>query len=146
MVQTGVEFKTEPLSLSEVNHLEVLDEVWNKLLPCIEKGLSHGAGDTTTSSELYESLKNGISKMWVIHGLELVACVIISIKLYPNKKTVYVELLAGRDLDSFIYLIQDKLREFKELVKADTIEASCRAGLAKRLVDWNTKAYLMELP
>lgn len=143
----GEEFKTEPLSLSEVQHLEVLDSVWGELTPMAEKGLSHGIGDTATLEGLYEGLKAGIHKLWVIHrGDEIVAGVVISIKQFPRKKTIYIELLAGRDLDSFLHEIQEKLRELKVHIQADTIEASCRPGLTRVLADWKVKAYLMELP
>lgn len=83
--------------------------------------------------------------MWVIHDEYVRACVIVSVKEYPNKKTVFVELTAGKDLDVWIEELESTLRDYKEHVGAQTIEACMRTGLMKRLNNWRTKAILAEL-
>ena len=85
------------------------DGVWNTLLPQIEKGLQHGAGDCTTTDEMYRCVQNGDLEMWVIHeGSEVIATLLIKVKQYPAKKTLYVEMMAGKNLSSWVEEGQNK--------------------------------------
>ena len=90
-------------------------------------------------------MKDGHYAMWVICEETPKACVIVSIKNYPNKKTVFVELTAGEDLDLWVDELETTLKGYQELVGAHTIEACMRRGLIKRLSNWRTKAILAEL-
>ena len=83
--------------------------------------------------------------MWVVHDPDIRAGVILSIQEFPNKKTLYVEILAGQNMGEWLGELEEKLIEYKEFVGANTIEASCRAGLAKKLKNWKAKAIAMEL-
>lgn len=114
----------------------------------IEKALRTGQGDCTTKDELLAGLLTGDYFMWVVHeGDSIIAALILSAKQYANKSTLYVELAAGRALDEWVGEIEELLREFSELRGIDTIEASCRRGLARKLAGrgWKTKAVIMEL-
>jgi hypothetical protein len=125
---------------------QTLDFVWSALRPQILKALSLGAGEHYTESYYFDAVKSGAMTMWVGHeGRQVVAGGIISVQQHPKHKTVFVELLAGERLDAWLPQVETLLKEFKELVGATTIEASCRPGLAKKLAGWKTKAILMEL-
>lgn len=135
-----VEFSSVP-----VDHI---DDVWPVILPMIESGLSHGQGEDTTAEILKESVKSGDMHLWVIHkGYEVLAGVILSVKNQATGVKVFVEMLAGNDMKLWADELQSLLIDFKDLVGANYIEASCRHGLAKFLGDrgWNKKAIIMEL-
>jgi len=127
---------------------EAIDVVWDQLSPQIERALKHGAGDATSSEFLRQFVKRGDAVMWAIHGESLVACIVVSVRQHPCKRTVFVELVAGSDLDQWIDEIEETLIKYRDLTGSDTIEASCRHGLAGRLMRrdrWARKAILMEL-
>lgn len=127
---------------------ESVGYVWPKILPMIEKALKHGEGDSTTSEHVLSGIVNGKLILWAIHkGPEIIAGLVLSVRTYPAKTTLVIEFAAGRDLDSWIEQIEHLLREFRDLISADTIECSCRAGLAHRLGKrgWKRKSIIMEL-
>lgn len=114
----------------------------------IERALSHGEGDSTTSAHLLAAVLTGDLQLWVVHdGPEIVAGLVVAVYIHPGKRTVWVELCAGRDLDRWIADIERLLRDFRDIVGADTVEASCRPGLAHRLGKrgWSRKAIRLEL-
>lgn len=122
--------------------------VWAKFKKEIDRALSHGEGDSTTSAHLLAQIIAGRMQLWVVHeGDDLIACLVISIHTYTAKTTVAIEIAAGRDLDRWVERVEQLLMDFKTLVGADTIECSCRPGLAHRLMrrGWRRKAITMEL-
>lgn len=128
--------------------LESIEYVWNRVRRSIERALSHGCGDSITADQLLAKILSGDMTMWAVHeGPEILACVVLSVHTYPAKLTLVVELLAGRDMDRWAEKVEGLLRDCRDLIGADTIEASCRAGLAKRLVGrgWKSKAVIVEL-
>lgn len=125
---------------------ESLPLVWRALGPQIKKGLSVGMGPRTTERILYSAVEDGSCAMWAIHDDKVIkAAVILSVKTYPNLRTLFVELLAGSNLDEWIDELNQLLTEYKTRVRADIIEACARPGLAKRLKQWKTKAVLVEM-
>jgi hypothetical protein len=118
-------------------------------LPMIERALSHGAGDCITVGGLYRKCADGELSMWVVHeGDDIIACLILSVHQFEAKRTLFVEILAGRGMDDWIGNVEPLLADCAALLGADTIEASCRLGLARRLVKrgtWKQKAVLMEM-
>lgn len=131
--------------ISKVNNDSLL-HVWNELLPQIEKAYKQGAGDSTTPDQVYESVKSGELEMWVVHeGSEVVAALLFAIKQYPAKKTIFIELVAGKNMKSWEGEMENKLREYKDLIGADTVEACSRKGVPRMLRHCKVKAYLVEL-
>jgi ABC-type uncharacterized transport system ATPase subunit len=127
---------------------EAIPYVWQQLQPMIDRALSHGDGDSTTSGHMLAKVLVGQRQLWAIHeGPEIIAGLVISIRTYAAKKTVVIELAAGRDLDRWAEQLEGILRDFRDLAGANTIECSCRAGLARRLLKrgWISKATIMEL-
>lgn len=114
----------------------------------IERALSHGQGDGTSWEHMLAAILMQKMTLWVIHeGDDIVACVVLSVNEHAKGKKVFVQLTAGRDLDRWIDQIEGLLRDYRDLVGAMTIEASCRKGLARRLSrrGWGKKAVIMEL-
>lgn len=127
---------------------ELADHVFDQLAPMVARALRHGAGDSTTEAHLRAEVRTGNMAMWAVHrGAEIVACVVLSVHRYPAKTTVFIELAAGRDLGVWVERIEELLRDYRDLVGADTIEATCRDGMTRRLLrrGWRRKATVVEL-
>lgn len=127
---------------------ESVGYVWQQILPMVERALAHGAGDCTSADHVLAAIQRGDNELWAIHrSSKIVAGLVISVQRHPAKTTLHVELCAGRDLDDWIEKIEGLLMEYRDLIGADTVEATCRAGLAKRLRKrgWGAKATIMEL-
>lgn len=127
---------------------EQVELVWPHVLPMIEKGLKHGAGDSTTAGDLKKSILSEAMTLWAVHDeQEIVAAVILELVQHPAKRSVFVVLVAGREFHSWVHEIQRLLRELKQKAGADTIECMARKGMAKWLTQtgWRHKATLMEL-
>lgn len=148
MAAVGVAYKIEPSPL-EVSSVapEIAPGIWGKFRPLIERALSRGAG-CTTPEHMLAAILSGDMNLWAVHeGADIIALVVVSVRTTSTKKYVCVELVAGRDLDRWIGRLEGLWREFRDLTGADTIQASCRAGIARRLKrrGWRTRAQLMEL-
>jgi hypothetical protein len=119
-----------------------LASTWSELRPQIQKALSKGAGDSTTEEYLFQMVLSGMAQAWVVGEVD--ALLLVSIHEHPNKKTVFVEICAGKDMDSWLPEVEEKLRDYRDIIGADTIEMCGRRGFTK-LSNWRVKAYLMEL-
>lgn len=135
------------MTVSEVT-ADAVDHVFDVLAPMVERGLKHGVGDRTTLEHFRAAVKAGAMSLWVVHdGPEIVAGVVLSVVHHPTKKALFVQLAAGRDMDSWVGEIERLLRDAKDLIGADMIEATCRLGMASKLAKrgWRKKAIVMEL-
>lgn len=129
--------------INEVTH-DTLDFAWGEVLPQIRKGIRHSSGGDEQA--LYDAVRDGRMRMWVIHDERGVqGCLILSIHQSSSHKTLFIEMAAGRDMGAVVPEVELLLRAYKEHVGADSIEASCRPGLAKLLPNWKTKAITLEL-
>lgn len=151
MEQTGAERQTEQslpdLQISQAQPESVLP-VWMALEPMFRKAIAQGEGDSTTPERILSQLLAGNLSLWVVHrGPEIIAGLVVNVRQHPAKKAVVVEIAAGRDLDAWADGVEMLLREVRNKVGADTIEASCRPGLARRLAkrQWRRKAIIMQL-
>lgn len=124
---------------------ESLDYVWHKLKPKIESALSTGAGRHFTESYYYNQVNSGTMQMWVFHDPDVIAAGILSVNEYPAGKVLFIELLAGEQLDRWLELVEPLLKEYAVQIGASTIEALCRPGLVKKLTRWRSVATLMRL-
>lgn len=146
-VPTGDALPIEPLSVSDVPP-ELVDHVWIAQRKNIERGLRHGQGDATTSNEMLASIKQGRLQLWAVHrGGDIQAVVVISLIRKPTNTKLFVHLIAGEKLGEWSDQVQGLLIDFRELLGASCIEASCRPGLAEYLSKkgWSKKAIVMEL-
>ncbi len=87
-------------------------------------------------------------QMWVSHeDGQIDSGIIISVTQNLNGQKVWVELLAGEDMDSWVDDMEGSLKKFQDFIGAMCVEASCRPGLAKYLKrrGWKEKAIVMEL-
>lgn len=133
------------MKISEVLPNDI-DFVWSALRPEIQKALRVSAGHRVNESHYLESVKIGHMVMWAGHeGEQIIACGIFSIQQYPACKTLFVELLAGRNIDAWLHEVEPLLKQYRDITGATTIEALCRPGLAKKLTRWTHKSSLMEL-
>ena len=124
--------------------------VWPQIEPMIVRALRHGQGDGSTPEYVYKALLEDETVLWVIHDDEDIrAMAVLSITLHPQGKKLNVELLAGEGIDDWGDELETLLMDFRDLLGAYCIEASCRRGLAKYLLRrplWRQKAVIMEIP
>jgi hypothetical protein len=127
---------------------EMVIPVWQSQIDMIERGLSKGQGDWMSSSRLLERVLLGKSHLWAIHeNQEVIALVIFAVRSNELMTKIIVELLAGQEMPLWSEKVQELLLDFKDIIGADCIDASCRPGLAKYLSKsgWSKKAIIMEL-
>ncbi len=139
--------KVEELQISYVT-LESLEYVWGSAIVGIEKALTKGQSDWTTSTDVLQGILSGKYQLWAIHrGDDVEAVVVVSVDVNNGITKLFVRLIAGSGMDDWIDLLIDNLQRFKEEVGAVCIETSCRPGLAKYLqkIGWSKKAVIMEL-
>lgn len=113
-----------------------------------ERGLRHGQGDGTSAAQMLASLYRGESQLWVVHdGPDVKAGVVVSVTEHLAGRKVFVDLLAGEGMAEWVDMVERALCDYRDLVGAKCVEASCRKGLAKRLGSrgWKSKAVIMEL-
>lgn len=129
---------------------ELAPQIWQELRPKIDRVLSRGSGLNTTADHLLSEILTGHSQFWVVHeGDDIIAGIVVSVELHPSqRRTVYVKMAAGRDLDSWVTSLEAVLRDFRDLTGCDGIETTARPGLAKRLKKrgWRRQAERLELP
>lgn len=127
---------------------EQVDFVWTQVEPMVLRGLSHGAGDSTTGDHVKASIKRGDSILWAVHdGDDVTAVVVLEIVEHPAKTTLFVALIAGSRFSEWAPMVHGLLQDYAALIGADTVEASVRDGLTKWLsaMGWKRKATLMEI-
>ena len=149
MGQTGAEVKIEQ-SFPEFSSVkpDQVEYVFALLRPEIDKALSKGQGDGTTAAHMMAKIMTGNLLMWaIVDDAEIIACVVLSVKKTDTMTKLLIELVAGKDSVLWNDALEQLVLDFKDLVGATCIEASCRLGLAKYLHKrgWRKKAVIMEL-
>lgn len=121
--------------------------VWAELEPMILKGLSRGQGDECHPEVMKARIVAGDLQLWaVVEDDELTGACVLSVRDSAVRK-VWVELLAGKNMDSWADELEGLLKDFRDLLGASCVEASCRPGLAAYLKErgWKQKAIIMSL-
>lgn len=127
---------------------EYMDLVWPQFLPYVERGLRHGQGDSVEPRHILGGLKEGRFALWIAHeGEDIKAGLVFEVNEFPIKKVMFIVMLVGDRWDEWADEMEDTLLQYKEVNDIDCIEASCRAGLVKKLMKrgWKRKATIMEL-
>ena len=115
----------------------------------LKRALRHGQGDGASIDDIIRSLAGGESKMWVVReNFDILACMVWTVTEHKKGRKVLVEFLAGKDMDLWVGMLEELLQDYRDLVGAMCVEASCRKGLAKKLSErgWRSKAVIMEAP
>lgn len=139
--------RTERWSVSYVSP-DALDRVFDQVAPMIESALEHGQGDCTNLAAICAGINRGELQLWAVHsGPEITGIVVFELIQHPCKRSVFVTLVAGSGFDEAVGVVERLLRDYAEICGADTIEASVRDGLARKLTarNWRRKATIMEL-
>lgn len=114
----------------------------------VKRGLAHGQGDGTTSDHMLGKILKGDLYLWaIIDGEEVLAGVVLSVRVKDTGLKVWVEMLAGKDRDLWADELVELLSDFQKLIGARCVEASCRPGIARLMkqMGWREKAVVMEL-
>lgn len=125
-----------------------ISHVWDSQIDMIESALSHGQGDGTSSTAVFAGIVSGRNLLWAVHrGEDILAVVILSVQSTSKMKKLIVEMIAGREMSLWADEVQKLLIDFKDIIGAACVEASCRPGLARFLgkTGWSKKAIIMEL-
>ena len=114
----------------------------------VERGLRRGQGDGTSAEELYAAIQAGEMSLWAVHaGEDVQAVVVLSVIPIPGGKKLFVQLLAGSNMDEWADELEKVIADCRDILGATCVEASCRPGLARYLGrrGWRRKAEIMEL-
>lgn len=114
----------------------------------VRRGLAHGEGDGTTAEHIRGRILNGDLILWAAHdGPEVTAAIVLDVMKHPAKTTLFVVLIAGSRFAEWAPQVQALLRDYADIIGADTIEASVRDGLTRWLdrMGWRRKAVIMEM-
>ncbi len=126
-----------------------LELVWPYFLRWVERGLRHGQGDSLAPCDIYRSILSGAMDFWVSHeGEDLKGGMVLEMNQFPRKKVVFVVMLVGTEFESWVDEMEKALLDYRDINGADSIEASCRRGLVKKLLNrgWTQKAVILEAP
>lgn len=127
----------------------MVETIWPQVADAVARALRTGQGDATTIEDVKRSAKQGDSVIWAAHeGDTVKGIVAFSILQNAANRVLFVEMLAGVDLPSWIDDMERLLADCRDLIGADTIEASCRDGMVRILGrrGWRRKATIMEAP
>lgn len=144
--QTDEGPKVEQLSVSEVRPEQLLG-VWPKVVPYLKRALRHGQGDETNPECVLAALLQQHSFMWIVHDeARFVGAVIYRVVDHDTCRKIWLDFIVGVDFAEWIDQIEDLLGEYKDIVGAKCIEASCRPGMERLLVrrGHKRKAVIME--
>jgi len=139
---------TTPYSVEAVPS-NAIDDVWPHVLPMVERGLRHGEGDTITSEHVRQSILAGEMHAWAVRDAEGIAAVLIfRVRMDAAGRSLFVVMLAGRDMSEWIDELEEMLMDYRDIIGARCIRASCRLGLARKLAErgWAKKSVIMEAP
>lgn len=124
---------------------EEIPRVWTLFQQQIGDALAHGAGESEDAAAMLRRLFNGDSVMLAAQGEELIlGCLVYSIKQYTKGSAVFVELIAGKQLDKWVESMEEALVNIQTHAEADMIEGISRPGMTKLLKNWRQKAVIME--
>lgn len=148
ITQSQIETSLTPFSVSSVGP-DNCEFVWSQVAPMIERGLIRADGDALNMAVIKAGVLAGEMQMWAIHDdSEIIAAVVFRIVPHGMGRRLFVVILAGRDMDEWIDELIDRLMDYRDIIGADSMEASCRLGLAKYLQErgWSRKAVVMRAP
>lgn len=126
---------------------ESLHRYWPQIEPLIAKALSHGQGDEATPAHIARNIMQGVSHLWAIVEDDRIQAVCVVSVIDTMVRKVFVEVLAGENMSAWVAELQQALADYRDLLGARCVEASCRPGLVKVLkkMGWKSKATIMEL-
>jgi len=144
--ETALKPVDEPLSVSDVPP-HMAGQVWPHVEPHVMRGLKHGQGDETTSHHMLAAVLQGHRSLWVIHkGTNILGCVVWKLNQYDTCKKIWVDIIAGKDMNEWYDMTTDLLLDYMDLVGAKCLEGSARPGMAKVMKKHGAKvkAIIME--
>lgn len=115
----------------------------------VRRGLREEENPAHTPAQMREAIRDGVMHLWAAEDESgVVAGMIFSLIDYPSKRVVFVEMVAGCDMNEWFDKEFHLLRKFCALNNADTIEAYCRDGMVRFLAKrgWKRRAVIMEAP
>ncbi len=122
--------------------------VWDAILPQVERALARGMGDGTKPQYLLDAILQEHAQLWVARDEhELLAGIVISVKIHAACDKLVVQVVAGKDMKRWMPLLLQHLEEMRKLTGTKCVEAFCRPGIAKYLkqLGCKQKAIVMEL-
>lgn len=121
--------------------------VWPAIEPMIARALRHGQGDNTTPEYVLAAILQGNCMLWIAHeGSDIFGCCVFRIQEHDVCRKIWIDFVAGRDLNRWYHQVHELLLDYVELIGAKCIEGSCRPGMAKFLKKMGAKqkAIIME--
>lgn len=127
---------------------ELLAEVWPHVVEKIAKGIERASQGALTPAGIYQAVAAGDMELWLVHdGREVMAAVVLRVNARPDGHALTVVLVAGREFHRWGRHIQELIRDYAQIIGANTVQAVARPGMARWLerMGWKKKATVMEL-
>lgn len=114
--------------------------------PEIESVLSPAMGRRDSDflpADILLGAKKGEFQIWIVYGEAISAVVVTEIIAYPSRKVCLVKMLAGREINAWLHLLDSVLIPWAKAAGCSVIRGYCRPGL-KRFLDWKQTKVVME--
>jgi hypothetical protein len=114
----------------------------------VQRGLKYGEGDTITPDQILHAIQRGEMQAWAVRDDTIAALMVFTIREHLGARSIFVVMLAGRDMDGWVDEVEGMLQDYRDIIGARYIRASCRLGLAQKLGQrgWKRSAVIMEAP
>jgi len=110
---------------------ERLNETWGEITPILERATKISGGRFSNISVLDELLNDRISLWVVLHEKKILAVFTVRIVNYVERRSLYVELLAGSRFKEWMEEMFIKMRGWGQVHKCTHIECGGRRGWVK---------------
>lgn len=146
--QTGEECRTEQSSPPEWFTVlpEEVPAVWPALEPHVARALKRTQSPVKPIHYVGRILI-GDSKLWacVANGEVVAGCIWHMKSDDVMRKVVWIDMLVGVDMEFWYESGMAAMERMKEMAGAESIEAQCRPGLARKLqgMGWSQRAVVM---
>jgi len=127
-------------SVCGINNSDV-DDVWNDVVPLIERALARSRGEFTVDDVRY-CLTERLMQLWVAHNAEhkIEACLVTQLAHYPRRKFLRIIALGGKHSSHWDRGIELVFMWARSL-GCDGVESFSRPGIARLYKKFGFRSY-----
>ena len=128
-------------TLRQVRYLDELTSSFDKLKPFFELALTHAP--EYSLSDVVRDILSGSSCLWIAESEgEYVGIVTTCINTYPQKQTMLIHLLGGKDVREWVGTISN-IEAVASEMGCSSVEIHGRPAWKKLLPDYNTERIIL---